>query len=383
MVAVINDFLKRGAGVFAARMPFTIVLGNDGGDMDSIIGSIYLSMYLEKRADLGGGSYIPALNFEQEDLPLRNDVIKLFSKHGIATDYLLSVKGKPGASGFLDLKSSQANVILYDHNKLIPEQRFLCERVVGVIDHHFDEKLYLDSSSQFRRIESTGSACTLVAELFQEAELTVPCPELLLAPIVLDTVNFDPSQKKVTEKDIMISQWLIRQASVSIDSKKMFFELSAWKNDILGLTFPQHFRRDYKDFEFSFGKKEDKQLQIGISSISCRFDEFLGSRGMVHFTSNCLEFLLPKKLDAFLLAFAGERGSKNYCRQLAFIARGILLEALKEFAESSPEGICFTLIDRAEQKGWELMCYELSDPSVSRKRLAPSLMKFFASWPKL
>ncbi|PWU88686.1 exopolyphosphatase [Trypanosoma cruzi] len=383
MAAVINDFLRGGAGILAARKPFTLVLGNDGGDMDSIIGSIYLSIYLEKNADLGGGSYIPALNFEKEDLPLRNDVIKLFSKHGIATDNLLSVKGKPGISGFLDLKSSLPNVVLYDHNKLIPEQRSLCERVVGVIDHHFDEKLYLDSSSQFRRIEPTGSACTLVAELFQEAELTVPCPELLLAPIVLDTVNFDPSQKKVTEKDIMLSQWLIKQASDSIDPKKMFLELSTWKNDILALTFPQHFRRDYKDFEFSLGKNGDKHLQIGISSIACRFDEFLGSSGMMQLASNCLDFLLPKKLDAFLLAFAGERGYKNYCRQLAFIARGILLEALKEFAESSPEGICFTIIDRAELKGWRLMCYDLSDPSVSRKRLVPSLMKFFASWPKL
>ncbi|ESL05995.1 acidocalcisomal exopolyphosphatase [Trypanosoma rangeli SC58] len=383
MSAVINNFLRRCAELYAARKPFVLVLGNEGGDMDSIIGAMYLAFYLQNHSDLGGGNYAPALNFEKEDFPLRRDVAQLLLKHGIATEWLLSVKGTPGMADFVDLQAIQMDIVLYDHNKLIPEQSFLRNNVVGVIDHHFDEKLYLDKSSHFRKIETVGSACTLVAELFRTARLTIPCPELLLAPIVLDTVNFNPAQKKVTAKDIDLSQWLLKQASEPIELTNMFFELTTWKHDILGLTFPQHFRRDYKMFECSFKRYTEKTLQIGISSISCRFDQLLGSHGMPELASSCLEFLASKNLDAFLLAFAGERGSGNHCRQLAFIAKGTICEALKEFAEHSPEGVVFTPIDSTQQNEWELICYELSDASVSRKRLAPSLLMFLTSWQKL
>ncbi|KEG10685.1 putative acidocalcisomal exopolyphosphatase [Trypanosoma grayi] len=351
--------------------------------MDSVIGSIYLAFYLEKNNDLGKKYYIPTLNFEKEDLPLRNDVAKLLSLHGVATENVFSVIGRPGMPDYIDLQKVAPEVILYDHNKLISSQSFLSDRVIGVIDHHADEKLYMDQTISFRRIETAGSACTLVAELFREAELRVPCAELLLAPIVLDTVNYNPSQKKVTDRDIQATQWLLEQTTTSIDLTNLFSELSAWKTDVLGLSVSQHLRRDYKNFEFPFKESNAGSLQIGISSISCRIDEVLASRSMEEFMSNCLEFLTLRKLDVLLLAFAGVRGPGNYCRQIAFLARGMPFQALKDYAGSSPDNVVFTLLSTTQSKEWTLLSYELSDPSVSRKKLAPSLGRFLSSWSKL
>ncbi|KAH9577734.1 DDH domain [Trypanosoma melophagium] len=383
MAMIVNDFLRRCFQSRATKKSLTIVLGNEGGDMDSIVGSIYLAFFLEKSSLLGGKYYIPILNFEKEDLPLRNDVVKLFSKYGVEMDLILSCRGNSGMEDYLDLKEIMPDVVLYDHNKLIAPQSFLSERVIAIVDHHFDEQLYVEQTKRLRCLETTGSACTLVTELFRDAGLKVPCAELLLAPIVLDTVNFNPSQKKATDRDIQASQWLMGQLSEQINVEKMFSDLSNWKNDIIGLSFAQHLRRDYKNFEFPFHGGGVESLQIGISSIACRLDEMIGSRSMNELVASCLEFVKSRQLDTLILTFAGERGPGNYCRQCAFLARGNVLEALKSYAKSSPEKICFTTIDTAQQDEWEMISYDLSDPSVSRKKLAPSLGKFIAAWPKL
>ncbi|ORC91221.1 putative acidocalcisomal exopolyphosphatase [Trypanosoma theileri] len=383
MAMVINDFLRRCFQFCATQKSITIVLGNEGGDMDSIVGSIYLAFFLEKRDLLGGKYYIPLLNFEKEDLPLRNDVVKLFSKYGVETNLLLSSRGNSNMEDYVDLKKMMPDVVLYDHNKLIAAQTFLSEKVIGIVDHHFDEQLYIEQTKRLRLLETTGSACTLVAELFRDAGLKVPCAELLLAPIILDTVNFNPSQKKVTERDIQVTQWLVGQLPEKIDLEEMFVDLSKWKKDIMGLSFAQHLRRDYKHFEFPFHGGGAKCLQIGISSISCRLDEMVASRSMTELASGCLEFVNSRHLDALILALAGERGSGNYCRQLAFIAKGDVLDVLESYAKSSPDMICFTPLSTVQDGEWSMISYELSDPSVSRKKLAPSLAKYIAAWPKL
>ena len=79
--------------------------------------------------------------------------------------------------------------------------------VVGVIDHHKDERTRTSSQCQCRtKIEMVGSCCTLVSEtIFKE------CPDfltsdsaiipLLLGTILLDTVNLAEQAGRTTPKD--------------------------------------------------------------------------------------------------------------------------------------------------------------------------------------
>ncbi|CBH14088.1 acidocalcisomal exopolyphosphatase [Trypanosoma equiperdum] len=383
MTAVVNEFLKRGVRALAARQDSVLVMGNEGGDMDTVIGSIFLAMYLEKRDVFGVGSYVPVLNFEKDDLPLRQDVVKLLSRHNVSTDSIYSVKQSGNGVDFLDLHQMKLPIVLYDHNKLSPEQVYLGERIVGVVDHHEDEQLYVDQTKCLRRICKTGSACTLVAELFNEAGLEVPCPELLLAPIVVDTVNFEPSQKRVTERDILASRLLVGRDDCGDYLTGMFKELMAWKNDIHCLTVPQHLRRDYKNFEFPFISAENKILRVGISSISCRSDELLSVHGVSSVSSNCIEFIKQRSIDMLLLTFAGERTPGSYCRQLGVVAKDEGLAALQAYCKKSPSGLDFTLLEDVTVNEWAFSIYELSDPSVSRKKLVPSLTSFLSVWNNL
>nr|CCD12410.1 unnamed protein product [Trypanosoma congolense IL3000] len=383
MSSIINEFLKRSAQHIARKRNLLFVLGNEAGDMDTVVGSIYLAMYLEKTNTFGVDCCIPVLNFEKEDLPLRQDVVKLFSRHGISTEHLRTIKGQVGATGFIDLKQLNFSVVLYDHNKLPPDQCFLMESVVGIIDHHVDEGLYVEQTARLRRIEKTGSACTLVTELFQEGGLEIPCPDLLLAPIVVDTVNLDPSQKRVTERDIAATKSLVTQSNYNDYITTLFKDLMAWKQDIHGLTVPQHLRRDYKGFEFPFKNNGENVLRVGISSVACRFDELLSDHDVGTFASSCIDFIETRTIDALLLVFAGEREPGSYCRQLAFFAKDDALRALLTFCKRPTDGVEFKAIETKSIGGWVLAAYELSDPSVSRKRLVPSLGNFLLSWNSL
>ncbi|KAG8344665.1 DHH family DHHA2 domain [Trypanosoma vivax] len=377
----INAFIKRCAEAYLTHKSLAFVLGNEGGDMDSTIGSIYLAFYLEKCDMFGLKNYMPVLNFEKEDLPLRNDIIKFFSRHGVSTEHIYSVKGEVGSPHFIEPQKITSPVILYDHNKLSFDQSCLSELITGIVDHHADEKMYVKQTDRLRIIEATGSACTLVAELFREHGLQVPSPELLLGPIVLDTVNFDPAQKKVTERDIMSAKWLMEQGNLCCDLTSLFTELSEWKMDIRGLSISQHLRRDYKGFDFPFKESAKGAVRVGISSIPCRFDELL-EYSNADPVLECLEFNKSRALETLLLTFSGRSHTGGYNRQLAFLAKGDMLMALRDYSQSFPDNIEFSLIYRATVDQWTFEVHDLSDPSVSRKKLSPSLSGFLSSWRK-
>lgn len=55
----------------------TVIMGNEGGDMDSVIGSLYLAMFFDKCEVFKVKDAVPVINFPRDDLRLRNDVYML------------------------------------------------------------------------------------------------------------------------------------------------------------------------------------------------------------------------------------------------------------------------------------------------------------------
>jgi len=96
-------------------------------------------------------------------------------------------------------KSSRLKFVLVDHNRLAVSQEKYEESVIEIVDHHKDESRCKNAKNDKRNIEMVGSCATLVAEkLLKGAPSLVTKIEarVLLAPILLDTVNLDPKYEK-------------------------------------------------------------------------------------------------------------------------------------------------------------------------------------------
>ncbi|KPA73679.1 putative acidocalcisomal exopolyphosphatase [Leptomonas pyrrhocoris] len=380
MASVINEFLRECMSKVASKVrPLTVVQGNEGGDMDSIVGSIYFALLLEKSNRWNVENPVPAINFPPEDLVLRNDVVKLFEEVGIDTSLIMSVQKGQSPDRYIDLAALDAKIYLYDHNKLTSRQEAFDHKVIGILDHHMDEKKHTDFAPRRRLIKAVGSCCTLVTECFNVCERDVPCPELLDAPIILDTVNFDPAQKKVTPEDIAMHQWLCRRIDdEDYDTAAIYNKLAQWKNDVLVLTVAENMRRDYKKFDFPWlGKKG--VMVTGTSSVPCSCPEFQEKYTVPQIVAEAVKFIRERQLDVLIFAFAGHVDGKH-SREVAFCAKPEIMEVFAPFIEDSSDGIVFSLISESatEDKSYSYASYSLSDPAVSRKKLVPALRKFLA-----
>lgn len=380
MASTINDFLQRCVAKVSDKVqPLTVVQGNEAGDMDSIVGSIYFAMLLEQCSKWGIVNPIPAVNFPLEDLVLRGDVAKLFQEVGVDTSLLLSVKKGLPSDRFVDLVALDADIYLYDHNKLTKNQSISESKVVGVLDHHADEKKYTDLTPRRRVIRTVGSACTLVAECYHLCEVDVPCPLLLDAPIVLDTVNFDSAQKKVTPEDVAMHQWLCRKIDdETFNATALYNKLAHWKNDVLSLTVAENLRRDYKRFDFATPSRKGVMI-TGTSSVPCSCQEFEKHYTVEQIVAATVKFIHEQELDVLVFAFAGKVDGKH-SREVAFCATSDVMEVFEPFIADSSDGIVFSRLTESTSadKLFEYASYSSSDPAVSRKKLVPALRKFLA-----
>ncbi|AYU75542.1 acidocalcisomal exopolyphosphatase, putative [Leishmania donovani] len=380
MSGVINDFLRRCLKKVAGKVqPLTVVQGNEGGDMDSIVGCIYLAMLFDKQPKFGFENPVPALNFPQEDFGLRNDVANLFKELGVDASLLMSVQRGQIAHNFVDIAALNASVVLYDHNKLRENQSDFASRVVGVVDHHFDEKQYLETTSKLRLLRTVGSACTLVTELYRECGEDVVCPTLLTAPIVLDTVNFEPAQKKVTPEDIAAYEWLhAKEVADTAAAAALFEKLSKWKDDVLTLSVPEILRRDYKQFSFK-ARTQKGVMSTGTSSVPCACKQLEAHFSVDLIVAEAAKYVEQHQLDVLILAFAGKVGGKH-TREVAFCAKTDVISFFAPFVAEAPDGVSFTMITKCQtvDGSYEYASYSLSDPSVSRKKLVPALSEFLA-----
>ncbi|GET85385.1 acidocalcisomal exopolyphosphatase, putative [Leishmania tarentolae] len=380
MPSVINDYLRRCLKKVAGKVqPLTVVQGNEGGDMDSIVGCIYLAMLFDKHPKFGFENPVPVLNFPHEDFGLRNDVVNLFKELGIDASLLMSVQRGQIAHNFVDIAALNASIVLYDHNKLRESQSYLASRVMGVVDHHFDEQQYLDTAVKLRILRTVGSACTLVTELYRECGENVECPTLLAAPIVLDTVNFEPAQKKATAEDIAAYKWLHeKEAPDSADAEALFAKLSKWKDDVLVLSVPQILRRDYKQFSFKARTKKGVMV-TGTSSVPCACKQLEDHFSIDVIVTEAAKYVEQHQLDVLIFAFAGKVDDKH-SREVAFCAKPDVMSFFSPFVSESPGGVSFTMITKFKTAdgAYEYASYSLSDPSISRKKLVPALSEFLA-----
>jgi len=229
--------------------PVMVVMGNQACDLDSGISSITLAYHLSLVHPTK--PVIPLMNINTQDFPLKTELVAVLAEEGIHQENLVF-------RDTMDLNTiQQLELILVDHNVLMEEDQGLGDKVVGIIDHHVRE-----TDHDKAVIEPVGSCSSLVlrkilAENPGFADKT--SARMIMKTILLDTVELQPSAKRVTPLDVEMVDFCEKVLGDQ-DRGEMFRKVLEEKCRVDHLTAGQLCRRDLKVV-----KKEE--VKIALSSV--------------------------------------------------------------------------------------------------------------------
>ncbi|KAF1318076.1 Ppx1-like protein, partial [Globisporangium splendens] len=325
--AVVNESMT-----LPAAQVVHVAIGNEAADADSVVSSLVYAYF--KHHSKGGDSanvYIPVLSIPRNELVLRCDVSALFQKLDLDLSALVFVDEFPWQCAAFKSGRARLCLTLLDHNALnmkrigLPQESESVAEIVEILDHHMD--LGKHPTAPVREIAFAdgqalvASNCTLVAEkmldaLKRDQTLYALPATLLLAVIGLDSVNFSPSAKKVTRRDIAVAEELEKAAFASKES--LFEWLQAEKlNPVHWAEFSiwNCLQCDYKEFDVM----ASKQQQYGVSTIHIDLDTFVKKAEHKAALIDTLEAYVMQNQLAFLVVmmiFVDADGARH--RQLLF-----------------------------------------------------------------
>jgi exopolyphosphatase len=361
-------------------------MGSAATDLDSVVGSLSYAYLLDRE----GGCTAPVFPFlpiPRSDFPLRSEVAYLFDRVCLEWNDLMFADDIDLAD-LLTRRGSRLVLVDDQGGDLAPELR---ARITEVIDHHpvlsaeqppRDVAGNLSEEGSPRRlkiVEPVGSACTLVGRqiLRRKAEILTPgLATLLLAAILLDTVNLDPEAGRATPRDVEVAGSM-RQAGAD-ETADLYQTLVQARVNVEGLSSEQVLKKDYK--EYTAGT-----LRLGMSSVPLLLDSW--QRIDAALTAATTAFMRKRALDLLVVCLYEQNDS--FRRQLILCTREVRLLARLSAALSDPLGLreipggC----DRgghaetsvlSEVRTVEIRCFEQSKAGVSRKRIEPLIREVVA-----
>ncbi|KAG7844759.1 hypothetical protein KL941_003499 [Ogataea angusta] len=233
----------------AEKSRITLVTGNQSADMDSVVSAIAYSTLSSKSLVL------PLINIPRQDFDLRRDIVHVMKQSDINVKDLI----------FLDdietcwdkLAKAKVDLILVDHNKPQGDvvknlMEKLGAKVVGIIDHHEDEKLFTDASP--RIIQKSGSCISLVLNHFKEqvGQIDPKLVRLFLSPLVIDTSGLKHRVEQVDKDalELLLPKLQADQAFLQAWTD----ELHTAKQNVEGLSLRDLLRKDYKEYRTKAGR---------------------------------------------------------------------------------------------------------------------------------
>ncbi|MEN8210598.1 MAG: DHHA2 domain-containing protein [Thermodesulfobacteriota bacterium] len=340
-----------------------LVIGNEAADLDSMASSIVYAYYLASKNSNDNLSIIPVMPIPREDFKLRTEAVYVFEKGCINLDDVIFFD----EINFAGLMAGDAQLVLVDHNKLAVSLETYGNKVVEILDHHRDEKLYPQASKKI--IEMVGSTTTLVGDelLNDNSDIINDDIAMLLAgTILLDTVNLDPEAGRVTPKDDKVAGELLKKCSIGQD--KYFENVQREKFNVSDLDTTDLLRKDYKEWNFG-------NTSCGIASALLPVTQWAEKDNTL-----CQGFS----------AYADTRGLDILLAMNAYTNPGFNRD-LVIFVKNA--GVHDELVNYLHQQGLELneleisnqeactagkiSCYSQGNLGISRKKLQPMLVFFF------
>jgi exopolyphosphatase len=361
----LNAFLTKSRSSLAGAERIHVAMGNEAADLDSMASSILYAFFRS-----GGGSetappVIPLINIPRDDFVLRTEAHYLFRELGLDIAALRFADE-------IDLETlyqtQRLRLTLIDHNILAAAQARYAGAVEAIVDHHADAGLYQQADP--RTIEPVGSAATLVAEAIlreRPALIDAGTATLLLATILLDTVNLDPAAKRVTPKDQHVAARLRPVAGTDPDA--LFARLQAEKFNISSLTTQDLLRKDYKQWHSA-------SIRYGISTILTSLETWIAQDP--HFVNGMDAFLRSRDLHCLLAMMAYTDPQQTFRRELAVLVPDpALRDRLVRHLRSTPLDLTPWPLAGPPPPG-RVLLFTQGSASESRKTLQPLLHRFFA-----
>ncbi|TMW57705.1 hypothetical protein Poli38472_014308 [Pythium oligandrum] len=296
-VARFNAFLQRvreGVSGVAKGTRVHVMIGNEAADADSIVSSLvyaYFRDYVAKE-ERESKLFVPVLPIPRDELPLRCDVVALFQGLHIDTSSIFFVDEFPWRHEAFQSKEGESSLhmTLLDHNALNTKriaEGLVAEdigRIMEILDHHMDLGKHLEAPAReiaFQHDQAlVASSCTLIAEKILAHSATKKVDEevlalsatMLLGVIALDSINFDPSAKKVTPRDVAAANHL--EAASFAQKGDLFRWLQSEKFNVAhwsAFSLNNCLVCDYKEFQLPEGSSG----KYGVSAILIPLEAFV------------------------------------------------------------------------------------------------------------
>ena len=365
MTTTISDYLANIQAKLTNNRTKTIVLGNEAADLDSMASSLAYSYLLSKQNHNSDHNIIPVLPIPRADFKLRTEAVYVFKKAKIDISQLVFIDE-------LNMAATLANngkLILVDHNKLAASLPY-DHQVTAIIDHHFDENHYPNITSKIiEMVGSTASLITLEINKNHSHLLDQRLATLLMATILLDTVNLSPKAQRVTPIDtqaanILLAKWPINQELLFSKTLEAKFNINALSSyDLL--------RKDYKQWQLGPINCGIASVPLPISSWRANDPEFV--RAFVGFA---------KKHNLALLVAMNAFLAPDFQRNLIIFSTTdkILLDLEKELQEKDLQLTAFPATTKQPGIG-KISFFKQGNIKISRKKLHPLLANHFKSQP--
>ncbi|KAF1359497.1 DHH phosphoesterase [Lizonia empirigonia] len=261
---------------------WTIVMGNEGGDLDSMAAAITWAYHLGHSTanDTHPVKAIALLQTPSHALDLRpeNKLALDNSQMTVGHEDLLTSDEVPEDPETLASKLN--GIILVDHGK--PLRKWREAKIVSIFDHHKDRGIAPEASP--RIFEKVASCTTIVArellneleKLPQEYHLNHEFLELILSAIAIDSGGL--TSDKTTDQDIEVSKRILARSNWAGDKlskvmSELDDELSNAQKDISHLNLRDLLRRDWKGDLIDTPSPRTPAVSLGFASIPYSMDE--------------------------------------------------------------------------------------------------------------
>ncbi|KAF7978785.1 hypothetical protein HWV62_44838 [Athelia sp. TMB] len=396
---------------------WTVVMGNEAGDLDSIASSIAYAWIRSRTLNLNA---VPLIQTKRADLRLREENMHALSLAGLQAGCpeLLCVDEVPHSSSSI-FPSHLFGIV--DHNRLLPQFTSADAKVVAIIDHHADEGFHTEATTSPRIVAPSGSCASHVALLFpSDIELPAELATLLLSAILIDTGGLKvKADGKTLPVDLQAAAFLLPKSTISasniitaqmpITSTDHFAGMAAItnltanlaekKNDVSHLNSRDLLRRDYKQYRLDLPWAGPGAFtNAGLSTVPVGFKTWI-PKDPAEFWAAAREWMLERDLGVLgvLTSFRSETKHKHKREQLwivrdtagAQVDAGRLadrlwpgLEGSEELRLETKDFASFGTSDEeaeGESSKLKVRVYQQGNADATRKATAPLMMKVLES----
>lgn len=382
---------------------WTFVLGNEGGDLDSMTAALTWAYHLEHSTmnTTHPRKAIALLQTPTDALDLRpeNQLALKRSQMSSGHSDLLTIDELPEDPETLSMDIK--GIVLVDHPK--PLRKWSNAPILSMFDHHADRGAGQDAEP--RVVEKVASCTTLVArqmldeleELPEEYHLPHELLELILSAIAIDAKGLEEATKAdhhTAKRVLKRSRW--HKKDLDDVMEDLEDELKKAKKDLDDLSVRDLLRRDWKADIVDTPSPRTPTVSLGFASIPFSLDEQIEKTGFhALFDWFAIEAAWTAETGCDIAValnkhkIRDKHGKKHKIREIVLTVRSDvridqaqandLFDTVKKAVEDEPT-LDAKPWHRADELGRRQMVWTHTNEDAGRKVIRPIIEKAVEGW---